>query len=271
MNQAEFKMTTDMIAATPKEITFNFSELKEWLEESLSLYDNIVVTEENKKEAKETRAKINKVAKAIDDQRIAVKKQYMKPYESFKIQCDQLKGICNEVAGKIDRQLKEMDERDKAERVNAIKQYFTENIGEMEPFLTFEQVYESKWGNKSVSIEQVMQEIGQKIRNCEEGIETIRNLRSEFETEMIRTFIQNHNIYDALETQRRLMEIKERTGKKEPPKPEVKKEAEPDDTEKKEPIRTIDFRVYITATQLQALKEFLLANGIKYGRVPKEG
>ena len=36
-------------------------------------------------------------------------------------------------------------------------------------------------------------------------------------------------------------------------------------------IRVIDFRIWVTPDQIAALREFLFSNGIRYGKVPKEG
>ena len=50
----EFIMSTDLTTALPKEIGFNFEELKAELAEKLDYYNNLVVTEDTIKEGNET-------------------------------------------------------------------------------------------------------------------------------------------------------------------------------------------------------------------------
>ena len=74
------------LIVTPKkyeEIEFNFDQLKEEISVQLKRYTNMVVTEETIKLAKEDKAELNKLMKALDTRRKEVKKECMEPYEAF--------------------------------------------------------------------------------------------------------------------------------------------------------------------------------------------
>ncbi len=55
-------------------IKFNYEELKTQIATKLENYKNLVYTEDNIKEAKADRANLNKLAKALNDEKIRIKK-----------------------------------------------------------------------------------------------------------------------------------------------------------------------------------------------------
>ena len=63
---------SEIQALTPVLIT-NYEELKKELTEKTDLYKNIVYSEENIKDAKTDRANLNKLEKAINDEKIRIK------------------------------------------------------------------------------------------------------------------------------------------------------------------------------------------------------
>ena len=68
---------------TPQEkflssVEFNYNELKSQLQENLDKYQNLVFTEENMDEGKNTRARLNKLKTALDDKRKEIKKKQKK-------------------------------------------------------------------------------------------------------------------------------------------------------------------------------------------------
>ena len=67
-----------------KPIEWNYEELKAELSQKLEQYKGLVYTEDQIKEAKADRAKLNALATAIDGKRKELKKQCLQPYEQFK-------------------------------------------------------------------------------------------------------------------------------------------------------------------------------------------
>lgn len=62
----------------------NLQQLKEELIPRLKKYNELVVTEDSIKAAKDDKAALNKLKKAIEEQRISIKKQYLEPYNILK-------------------------------------------------------------------------------------------------------------------------------------------------------------------------------------------
>ena len=102
------------VKSTPGRVLLeNYDEIRDFLNENLEVYRNWVVTPDTVSEARAARARVNKVAKAINDQRIAVKKQIMEQYETeFKPACDLLVKMCKEVADSIGAQTDEIKAMD---------------------------------------------------------------------------------------------------------------------------------------------------------------
>ena len=97
----------------PEVIKFNFDELKQEITDKVAMYNNLVYTEEQVKEAKTDRASLNKFVKALSDERIKIKKQCLQPYEEFEKRINELSAIVNEPISLIDKQVKEFEEKKK--------------------------------------------------------------------------------------------------------------------------------------------------------------
>ena len=65
------------------QLSANFAEMKEALTEFIEPYAQLIVNEDAITEAKADRAKINAVAKHVDDYRKLVKKVYTEPLKQF--------------------------------------------------------------------------------------------------------------------------------------------------------------------------------------------
>ena len=110
MQTTEIRMITDLDSAVPQSLDFNFEEVKDWLAENLTAYRSMVVTEDALGAAKADKAKIRKISSAISEQRIAVKKRYLEPYNSFEAKMKELSAMCDEAAKNIDTQVKAFEE-----------------------------------------------------------------------------------------------------------------------------------------------------------------
>ena len=116
MNKLQLSISTNIEKELPQAIIFNFDEIKKELSLALKKYQNLVVTEDAITEAKATRADLNRLKKAINDGRIQVGKQWNKPYDEFKKKCDELIGMIDDPTAEIDKQIKEFEEFQKAEK-----------------------------------------------------------------------------------------------------------------------------------------------------------
>ena len=139
--------------AIPEQITFNYEELRNELTEKVSMYETLVYTDEQIKEAKEDKANLNKLKKALNDERIALEKKYMQPFETFKAQVNDIIRIIDKPIAVIDKQVKEFEQKEKDEKLEAIKEMFA-SVG-FQPFVNLEMIFDNKWLNKTFSMKKI--------------------------------------------------------------------------------------------------------------------
>ena len=108
----------------PAAVGFNFDQLKQELEVSLVKYQNMVVTEDGTKEAKEDRAKLNALKNTIDGKRKEIKKEWNVPYIEFENKVKVLIGMIDEPIQTIDKQVKAYEQAVKVKVKGAQRAYF---------------------------------------------------------------------------------------------------------------------------------------------------
>lgn len=260
-----------------KEIKWNNEELKAEIAEKVKDYKNLVYTDNQIKDAKADRAKLNKLVKALEDKRKEVKKECLKPYEKFESQIKEVIAIVNEPIALIDGQVKEYDEQKKKEKQEQIEKLFEEkNIFD---WLKLEKIFDTKWLNATNSISKIESEIDEKVAKIDAEISTLQSLK-EFSFEAIETYKNCLDLSLAIAEGQRLAEIqrrKEEAKKEEEARKEqaaIEKELpfnEPEvvqienQQEQKETpvIYTVSFKAKMTIEQSRALKEFCKNNGIE--------
>lgn len=97
--------------AIPEKIDFNYEELKAELISKVSFYETLVYTDDQIKDAKADKANLNKLKKALNDERIRKEKEYMQPFNVFKAQINEIIGIIDKPIAVIDEQVKAYDEK----------------------------------------------------------------------------------------------------------------------------------------------------------------
>lgn len=134
----------------PQEIE-NLEALKKELAPKLEQYNNLVVTEDSIKAAKNDKANLNKLKKAISDQRISIKKQYMEPYTLLETQCKELDALIDAPIQAIDKQIKAFEEIEKNEKFTELNAAFAEfNAPD---WIDINDVLNPKWANKTEKID----------------------------------------------------------------------------------------------------------------------
>jgi len=101
---------------SPAQIEFNHEEIKAFLNDALADYTNEVVTEESVKDAKKTRADLNKLSKELDDNRKKVKKELSQPISEFESNMKELKGQVDSASEHINEQVKFFEDKVKEEK-----------------------------------------------------------------------------------------------------------------------------------------------------------
>lgn len=114
--QLEFK-----VDFKPSEITINNeTKLKELVDVTISRYGSLVFTDDNIPEAKQAKADLNKIAKLLDDQRKAVKKEYSKPLKEFETKINGYTNQIKLVSEGINESISAFEESEKAKRLDKL-------------------------------------------------------------------------------------------------------------------------------------------------------
>lgn len=182
----------------PAEITFNFDEIKLSLSEQMEAYKAIEVTEEVLTERKKDIATLRKIAKAIDDKRKEVKSSYMLPYEEFEKKAKELIEIINEPINLINTQVKEFEEKKKAEKKQKAYDYYLEKMGGQSEILEFEEVYKDSWLNTNTSFKSIKSDIDTALINRLADLDAITAMQSEVEEKALATYKQTKRLSDAM-------------------------------------------------------------------------
>lgn len=272
----------------PEVIEFNFDELKQEITSRVEMYKNLVYTEEQTRQAKADLAQLRKFVKALSDERIKVKKQCLKPYEEFEAKVNELSKIVQEPIGLIDRQVKEYEEKQRAEKLQQIQELFG-TIG-FQSFVTLDKIFDEKWLNASVSLKKIGDDMREKMYRIGSDVHTISQL-SEFAFEALEEYKTTLDINKAIYAGARMAEVAKAKAEAERVKAEQEAEQARLAEEAAHPTSQIGramesierqafenaerfsveeqrewtgFKAYLTVNDAQALANLFAARGVPY-------
>lgn len=250
-------------AEAPK---FNYAELKAAVEERMTFYAAAIYSDDQIKEAKADKAALNKLRKALNDERIKREREYMQPFAEFKAQINEIISIIDKPVQAIDAQVKAFDERRKEERRTAISDYWNctgapEWMHSCKP----------SWLNASYSMKTIQAEIDANIEQATKDLAVIRKL-PEYAFEAEEHYKGTQSLSEAISEAHRLKEMALRKSAHEAEKAAQQAEPEPAalPTEPKREIperEWIAFKALLTPEEAKALGNYMKSNGIQYKAV----
>lgn len=273
----EFRITPYSAPA----LSFNFEEIKAELAQRLESYHGVAYTESQMAEAKADRASLNKLKKALEDARIAQKKQYMEPYSVFEKQIKELVGMIEAATGGIDKQIKAKEESDKQEKRTAIEAIYAE-IG-FPAWVTLPRIADPRWLNKSVSLESVRDQLTGKAEEIKANMEALE--ASDGAAAGIECYQRSLDFSMAVQAARRAAEIERQRKARETAKPAEMPHPEPQpqpvheprpapvyDEPAPKPVKkyAVAFRCLLTAADAEALKAFFRSRGIYFEAIKED-
>ncbi len=206
----ELILTESIEKLTPALIAFNNDELLAYASKVVAKYEGIVYDEGMMKEAKEDRATINRIVKALDDERKRIKKIYNQPMDKFTSQINEVIERLNVGANGIDKQVKIYEEAQKRQKRAVLVEYFNGIVGELAECITFEQIEDARWLNVTVTEKKAKAEISAKLEEINDSIDVIRGLGSENEEALLVLYFRTLNLAKALQENDRLNKEKQR-------------------------------------------------------------
>ena len=179
----------------PGALTFNYEELKTQLTEKVHIYETMVYGDDQIKQAKSDRADLNKLKKALTDERIRRKKEYLAPFEEFEKKINEIIAIIDKPAALIDAQIKEYEQQKKEEKRQQIREVF-EKIGFPE-YITVEKIWDDSWLNSSCSLSRIREDFKTVAYKDEQAVQMIQNL-PEFSFEAMEYYKQSLDVTAAM-------------------------------------------------------------------------
>lgn len=257
-------------------IQFNYEDIKKWVTEKAKEYKSVVYTEETITAAKTDRSTLNKVAKAINDEKIRIKKEVLKPFEDFENKCKELQGAITDASSSIDAQVKSFEEKEQNEKRERIKTIFDAYIGDYKDLIIFDSIFNPRWLNKTYTMKKIEEEINHLVVKTSDDMKVLKGqINDEVILKQVQAFYFSHIAdpdclsgslkygMNVIESNRKLEELKQQQeSKKEVQSPNI---VQPASTQ--EQLQVIDFRVWVTQEQKMKIRDFLIQNNIKYGKV----
>ncbi len=206
----EFRLINPTEDGFLRRIQWNKEELEAAVRAKIANYENVVYTDENIKEAKNDRAELNKLLKAIEDRRKQVKKIINEPYAVFEAELKEITALINKPVGLIDQQVKAYEERQREEKKAAIKSIYDECIGNLAKVLPFEKIFDIRYLNQTFKMSVAEEEIKEKITRVKTDLETIDSLESKYKLNAKDVYIKTFDLSKALAENKRLADLEEK-------------------------------------------------------------
>ena len=206
----EFRLINPTEDGFLRRIQWNKEELEAAVRAKIAGYENVVYTEENIKAAKNDRAELNKLIKAIEERRKQVKNIINEPYAVFEAELKEITALINEPVALIDQQVKAFEEKQKEEKKAAIKATYDENIGDLAEVLPFEKIFDSHYLNQTYKLATAQKEIVDKIDTVKTDLETIDSLDSKYKLNAKDVYIKTLDLSKALAENKRLADLEEK-------------------------------------------------------------
>ena len=289
----------------PARIDFNFEQLRQEIEEKAKSYSLCVYTEDTVKLAKEDRATLNRLKKALNDERIRMEKEYNAPFMEFKAKINELIAIIDKPVEIIDAQVKSFEEAQRKAKADEIQRWYTQNRASIGApvWLELRKIAKPQWANASVKLPAIYEEIKQACAKIQADVETINALPG-FSFEAMGVYTKSLDLAAAIAEGQRLADIQRRKAEAEAARKaaeEAKKAAEalkaaesaktpageqiPTEAQKTPPEaaqrateakeaapapRWVAFEAYLTTEQAFELRDYLKNREIPF-RSPKKG
>lgn len=273
-NELTLRLATPIEKLVPAMIAFNNAELMEGVKARLVAYQGKTYDADSIAEAKADRATLNKFSKALNDERLRIKKIYTLPLDKFTKEINEVIAVVDSVTATIDTQVKVWETDCKEHKLAEIKAYFAEVFpAELSVFISFEKIQQSDWLNASKSMTAIKKEIDAAIEKIKTELTTIEALGGDV-VAIKQKYFEDLSLANAITEHKRIEAEKQRIAALQAAQEQQAAEAKKDEPAPvQEPVAAADekvfslaFKVTGTAAQLNALKAFMNENKIKFER-----
>ena len=166
----------------------NLDVVEASIRQKLAEYAQVVITQDCIQDGKELLADIRKEKKSLDDERKAIKKAWMKPYEAFEVRAKKIIDLYDEPVRLIHSQLEAYEEDRKAAKRNNIKkiyEFVVKENAEIADWLPLEKIYDTKWENATCKDKTIREAMEMAFSQIKISISTIQSMQSAWEEDAL--------------------------------------------------------------------------------------
>lgn len=178
-------------------LTTNAKAIKQLVDERIKQYDISSYSSNDIAKCKEDKAVLNKAAKALNDKRIALEKEWNTPFEEFKETIKETVDTIKLAASNIDAIIKKEDEKQKAAKYEEIKA-IAERVGLTETGVSLSLVFSSKWNNKTTSIKSIEKELTERVKEIRDSLKALGEFGGDIATAAIARYKEDLSLTNAL-------------------------------------------------------------------------
>ena len=210
----------------------NFDILKVEIGKQMMKYQGLVFTDETIKEAKATKAELNKMITTLEDNRKAIKRKWNDPYNAFEAKVKEVLALIQGPLSEIDKQIVDFEERRKAEKRKAveadIERQLSSVLGSNQDYIRQCGImWDDRWLNAGMSMTQVNMDISNQIGKMLSDISTIQSV-CEGDTmvmELLSAYQGNKNLNLTLQMRKDLLAKREAIQRMQEEEEQRKREA----------------------------------------------
>ena len=201
---AETDLQLVVSAKTLGSLTTNAEKIRDMVKAALPQYSIENYSSSDVAKAKEDKTKLNKAAKALNDERIKIEKEWMKPFGDFKEVVTETVGLIKNCVASIDTIIKEDDERTKNAKREQVER-LAETCGVEVVGIKLENIWNEKWLNKTTSLKSIEKEITEKVNSIKNDLETLKTFAEDYDT-LVTYYKENLNLSETVAYANRLIE-----------------------------------------------------------------
>ena len=206
----EFRLISPTESGFLKHIEWNKKELLAAVRSKVASYEGIVYTEETVKSAKNDRAELNNLVKAIDERRKKVKEVINQPYAEFEKELKEITDLIKKQSAEIDEQVKAFETAEKEEKKAKIMEAYEKAIGNLAEILPFSKVFDQRYLNKTCKLASAIAEVQKKIEQVKTDLETIESVCGKYKLNAKDVYVRTLDLSKAMAEEKRLKDLEEK-------------------------------------------------------------
>lgn len=283
------------------EIQWNYEEIKQYAITKAQEYQSIAYTDADVADMKKDKADINRFINALEDARKSKKKEYLAPYEKFEAQVKDALAPLKQTTVLISQKLDEVEQQYREGRRQKMQEYYQECVGDLRSMIPFDRTLKEEYYKRSFSDKKLKQAYTDFFIRIREELTALDELPERFRDKAVLKYMESFNLSDAILEGKRLEELEktmeERRKRQEEeaakleaekrraeqaaahavpvssepvsqkPEPVVSVPVNNIQEKKEEPVLHLDFRAWGTREQLMGLRQYMIDNKIKFGKV----